>query len=450
MAVKLIDTLENYGLVSGQAVERLTSDLPFKQIVKIRHDLQESLCSDTEVRRADEDDSLSPFNFIASASFRGDTGCGSWYCHTQKAEILARYAACFCDRVVVPIDFGGHHEGSSQKRERYELARGLLGVVEMRPVIDAGVVVPVASMFHYCPNCFPEKVPQVERIIQIRKHLIEALSDKFWMTYEQGRNRTPGRVRVHGPESYIEHGEVSFEPRLPMAWLPKSHRTAKSIRLTDAQMKESKQVDRIIGKIAMDVSAQQVYSTQFNAAYLTNISGEAQFLKLLQEDDHLAARTATVCAQLTHSIPLFTELPLDRVMKVRKEDREAFDSYRVTLSKIVKENIKTDKQLTQGQAQELYNDVLQPEVANLKQQAKNERKTALKESALSAGVTAGVIALGAYSGFLPTQLTALCTAVGGIKLVTDLAKSVAAIQKNPSKVRNSNLYFLLRLRQEAE
>jgi hypothetical protein len=215
-------------------------------------------------------------------------------------------------------------------------------------------------------------------------------------------------------------------------------------------MKESEKISEIITGIAMDVAAQQVYSTQFNVAYLTNMPGEAQFLKLLQEDDHLAARTDTVCAQLTHSIPLFTELPLDRVMRIRKEDREAFDSYRVTLSKIVKENIETDKQLTEGQARELYNDVLRPEVANLEQQAKNERKSALKESALTAGISAGVIALGAYSGLLPTQFTALCTAVGGIKLVSDLVKSVAAIQKNPTKVRNSNLYFLLRLRQEAD
>ncbi|HKN15923.1 MAG TPA: hypothetical protein VJX47_03200 [Candidatus Sulfotelmatobacter sp.] len=56
--------------------------------------------------------------------------------------------------------------------------------------------------------------------------------------------------------------------------------------------------------------------------------------------------------------------------------------------------------------------MLQPEVVNLEQQAKNERKRGLKESALSAGITARVVALGAYSGFIPTQLTALCTAVG--------------------------------------
>ena len=298
MAVKLIDTLENYGLVSTQAVERLTSELPFKQIIKIREDIQNALYADTDSYSGPEE-SFSPFNFIASASFRGDTGCGTWRCHTQKAEILARYAACFCDRVVVPLDFLSHHENASQGQERYALARGLFGVIEMRPVIDAGVVVPVASMFHYCPICFPEKIPHVERILEIRKRLIETMSDQFWMTYEPSPPRGPARITVHGPESHLEHGALTFKVPLTAAWLPRRPGPG-SIRLTNAQQEKSERVEEIISQIAMDVSAQQVYSTKFNASYLTNISGEAQFLKLLHEDDRLAARTAAVCARLTH------------------------------------------------------------------------------------------------------------------------------------------------------
>jgi hypothetical protein len=320
----------------------------------------------------------------------------------------------------------------------------------MRPVIDAGIIVPVASMFHYCPLCFPHKIPEVDRILEIRKHLIEALFDRFQMSYQPGHDGTLGRVVVYGPEGYLEHGEMSFEVSQMADWLPRRIRKAKMVRLTDAQKRNSGKIDAIVNQIAIDVSAQQVYGARFNATYLTNILGEAQFLKSLHEDDRLAARTAGLCAELTHSIPLFTELPLDRVMKIRREDHSAFDSYRVTLSKMLKDHIEADKSLTETEARELYDDLLRPEILNLEQQAKNERNRALKESAINVGITAGVIALGAYSGLLPAQLSALCTAVGGVKLVTDLAKSVAQIEKNPTKVRNSNLYFLLRLRQETK
>jgi hypothetical protein len=449
MATQLVETLEKWGLVSAQAVQRLVSDLPFKEIVKIREENENSLVDDTK-RNASPEDSFSPFNFIASASFRGDSGCSSWRCYTRKAEILARYAACFCDRVIVPLSVAANHPNATQKDERYALARGILGVVEMRPVIDAGIVVPAASMFHYCPLCFPTKIPQVERILEIRKQLLESLPDKFWMSYQKEPHSNEGRLTVHGPEDYLEHGTINYAVRNTTSWLPRAIRGSRPVRLTDEQKRKSKRVEQLITQIAIDVSAQQVYSTLFNATYLTNTTGEAEFLKLLHEEDRLAARTATLCAQLTHSIPLFTDLSLERVMKIRREDYAAFESYRLTLSKIMKENIKSDKELTITEARNIYSDVLQPEIVNLEQQAKNERKSAIKDSVVNAGITAGVIALGAYSGFLPTQLTALCAAVGGVKLVTDVAKTVAAIQKNPTKVRNSNLYFLLRLRQEGK
>jgi len=449
MATQLVETLEKWGLVSTKAVESLVFELPFKQVVKIREEVESSIVDDAN-RNASPEDSVSPFNFIASASFRGDSGCSSWQCHTRKSQILARYAACFCDRIIVPLSVTTNHPNATQRDERYALARGLLAVVEMRPVIDAGIIVPAASVFHYCPLCFPAKIPQVDRILEVRKLLMETLPEKFWMTYQEEAHGSAGRLTVHGPEDFLEHGRMSYLVRNTVSWLPRMPRGSRSVRLNDEQKKRSKKVEQLVTQIAIDVSAQQVYSTLFNATYLTNTAGEAQFLKLLHEEDHLAARTATLSAQLTHSIPLFTDLSLERVMKIRREDYAAFESYRLALGKIVKENIRDDKELTAAEARDLYSDFLQPEIMNLEQQAKNERKSAIKDSALNVGITAGVVALGAYSGFLPTQLTALCAAVGGVKLVTDLAKTVAAIQKNPAKVRNSNLYFLLRLRQERD
>jgi hypothetical protein len=446
MTAKLVEVMEKYGLISNEAVQRLVFELPFKKVVTVQEELESALKADgSEVSGAES--SLSSFNFVASASFRGDSGCSMWACHTHKVEILARYAACFCDRVIVPLTIKANHPSASQRDERYALGRGLLGAVAMRPVMDSGIIIPVASQFHYCPFCFHDKVPRADDILKIKKQLVEALYDKFWMTYVPKSGVRGGKLTVHGPEDYLEHGEVTY-PIGPEEWLPRNHRSSKPIRLNLEQMKKSGEIDTLIRLIAIDVAAQQVYSTRFNASYLTNRTGEAQFLKLLHEDDRLADRTAPLCAQLTHSIPLFTDLPLDTVMRIRKQDYAAFESYRAALGQIVKRHIAGGGKLNTMEAKELYSDVLEPEILKLEQQATTERKSALRKSVIDAGMTAGVIAFGAYTGLLPTHLTELCAAVGGVKLATDLAKAVAAIQRNPNEVRNSNLYFLLRLRQE--
>lgn len=147
MLARLIEVLERRGLVSAEAVERLTSSLPFKQITEIQNELQSSLRSQDDIEDGAQGESSNPFNFIASAAFRGDTGCSTWRCHCRKAQILARYAACFCDRVIVPLDLRAHHEGVSQSEQRYALGRGLLGVLEMRPVIDSGIALNSEGLF---------------------------------------------------------------------------------------------------------------------------------------------------------------------------------------------------------------------------------------------------------------------------------------------------------------
>ena len=156
MSARIIETLEKWGLISTESVERLAFELPFRDIVKVREELEISLVEDTQ-RNANHNDAFNPFSFIASASLRGDSGCSSWHCRTRKAAMLARYAACFCDKVIVPLTLGSRSGHASQSEERYAFARALLAVVEMRPVINAGIVIPVASAFHYCPICFPRR-----------------------------------------------------------------------------------------------------------------------------------------------------------------------------------------------------------------------------------------------------------------------------------------------------
>ena len=151
MANNLIDVLENYGLISTESVQRIVYELPFKQLEKIREEIDQSLIPHASASTV-PDDSFSSFNFLASASFRGDTGCSSWACHIKKADILARYAAIFCDRLVVPLDIASHFAYLSQSDQRYGLVRGLLSVVEMRPVIDAEIVIPVRAAHYYCPS----------------------------------------------------------------------------------------------------------------------------------------------------------------------------------------------------------------------------------------------------------------------------------------------------------
>jgi hypothetical protein len=69
---------------------------------------------------------------------------------------------------------------------------------------------------------------------------------------------------------------------------------------------------------------------------------------------------------------------------------------------------------------------------------------------LKVAASSALVALGVYSGILPTHMGELVKTIGGFSVAKDLAEAIASIERNPLEVRNHNLYFLLRLKQEAD
>jgi uncharacterized surface protein with fasciclin (FAS1) repeats len=64
--------------------------------------------------------------------------------------------------------------------------------------------------------------------------------------------------------------------------------------------------------------------------------------------------------------------------------------------------------------------------------------------------TSAVLGLGVFGGLVPAQMLELLKALGPVKVFADLAEAYSSIEKNTAEVRSHNLYFLLRLKQEAE
>ncbi|MGA7402596.1 MAG: hypothetical protein WCC99_03915 [Candidatus Sulfotelmatobacter sp.] len=100
----VLQILENRGLVSFDSVERLFNDWSFSDVQAVQEELDSALDQDTEAGRGAS--GVTDFNFVASASMRGDFGCAAWECRLKKVALLARYAALYTDRTVVPLPMG--------------------------------------------------------------------------------------------------------------------------------------------------------------------------------------------------------------------------------------------------------------------------------------------------------------------------------------------------------
>ena len=96
---------------------------------------------------------LSPFSTLASASLRADSGCSMQRCRTQKLGILARYAAMYADEVFLPVWLTNPDSTVSLSAQRDEICRTAFSVLELRPLVERGLVRPVLPVAHYCSEC---------------------------------------------------------------------------------------------------------------------------------------------------------------------------------------------------------------------------------------------------------------------------------------------------------
>ena len=270
------------------------------------------------------------------------------------------------------------------------------------------------------------------------------LFDKFRVTCIPSPFGAGAAILIEGPEDYLEHGHlVRVFPRRPK-WFPRKWAGRGSCRLSKATVERAGVVADIFRHIASDVCFHQGFQSAFDAAYLTDLAGEAEFLKSISAQDDLALRTEQVCAQLSHEIPMLTDLPVRAVLKIRDENPESFELYRTTLKGIVKEYVEKKRSTTADEARHIYGDVLRPAIQQLRVEAARQRKIWTRKSMLSVGYALGTVSLYATGALQSQQALAL---LGGT--VAGLLGQLAETPRT-QPVTSSNLYFLLRVENEAK
>jgi len=396
---RIIAILENKGLFSRSLVKDFAFGALLAEVRKVREELQAALDVRIDAPVVAHD-SLSAFNFLASASLRGESVCDALECRLAKVAMLARYSSLYCDRVLLPVQFTPVHEGD-EYNVRYNFYRDVVCVLELRPLIESGIIFLLPSFLGYCPHCMPIVVPERPEISNAAHQLTAANVGDFRMFYE--RDERPGYgITITGPSVYLEHGQKFGRYSKKPAWLPKElvdvprHHP---VEIDPNLVRESKWVDEIFDQIAEDATLQQFYGVRYDTKYLTDRRGEAEFLSSLHKEYELT-QGAKLCARLAHSIPLFSEVPIETIVKIRREDSEAFQQYRSALGDIVKNYVASGKDVGEVEARDIYFDELEPRLRELERKARIERSAALKKGFVRTAITTAVVGLGVY-GALP-------------------------------------------------
>jgi len=377
-----------------------------------------------------------------------------WGCRAAKASNLARYAALYCDSVIVPVRLNQHATAETDDFYFKEaLAGSILCLQEFRPASEAGILNLVPDTLHFCSDCARDATERFTSTEKTAENFLLRNQEKFSVEYEPADSEMPlPRLQIKGPEEYIDHGRVIRlywqEPdwirSLGVGGAPKSR-----YRLSPLEVEKSGVVKSILSELSGDAAFQQAYSIKYGAKCLTDLPAQAEVLNIFNEDQRSVQRISSLLAGITHSVPILSELPTANALRIRKEEPDAFLRYRAALGRILMEYTGAERTIGPSEAKEIYADVLLPEILRLRLQAKNYRRSKLSATIKKCTFSAMVVTMGFFGG-LPVQVAAALKAAGATNLLRDLHDAVGETAKAKSDIKNESLYFLVRVLDEAE
>jgi hypothetical protein len=173
--------------------------------------------------------------------------------------------------------------------------------------------------------------------------------------------------------------------------------------------------------------------------------GEAEFLSRLNIDQELERRTAVLCANLTHVVPTLADVPIETVLRIRRNDHEGFVDYRNTIREVIRGHLNTGGNISEIDAQQIHQDVLRPRVERLMNETKKQREYDRKSSTVSLAVPVALLSIGILGGALPTHMAEFLKISGTLGRANEAIKALVAAITTRSGPGSNSLSFLLEL-----
>jgi hypothetical protein len=455
----LLEFLENAGLVRGS---RINEARIRRLSVSRLSDIGEQAASITRAEALEP--AIGNMTHAATLSLGGGAqGCSNVACRMQRINQLAQFAAFYSDRVYIENFISAHqHEtddgdaASTSWRPR-RLLDDLKVLMRVRPLIEAGLVVPVTISDDVCVQCIALDafgISADKRFARERKHLASRFLDEMTVALEYHGEEW---VFAHeAPEELLQHGGLYFWcSDLPSA-LAEMQRlvdraiAGQTVKLSKAAVRKIGAHEGLARLVFDNVVFEMAMSQILRTAYLSDSELPLQLLTAISGDPDLARRNSVVQRHLTSMVPFLGDVSPGVALKLRRREEESFLTYRQALNTAI-DNVRAEgSTLRERDAQAIYSDVIAPELARLDHAVQTARRDLLKNLARSAGAWIGAISFGMYSGLLPAQLVGAAQVLGLTKVLADLAQTALRLGSAGDTIRNQDLYFLWRVRHASQ
>ncbi len=391
------------------------------------------------------------FEHSASVSLGGGRQpCADLKCRMKRVQELARFAALYSDRVYIRnplmdhIVTHRHRRGMEDADVRRHFHDDLIILNELRPLIEAGRVVPITPPGNRCPHCLWERDLASEesaRLTPEYDRLKEEFFERTTVTVERARRGY--KFRLHGPRELMDHA-VSFRrdilPReLASPAVRSQLRSGKVIKVGRAAKRGLEFDVRLANKLFQNIIFELVIAQTLNTSYLTEHPLHIEILRRITGDDTVAERNRLIEKYLTVLVPFAGDVPIGQLLKVRDREEGSFAQFRQQLN-IAIDDARKEGSLTEARARQIYSDVLAPALTAMDRKVTLASRGLVLNGVNQSIAWIGAISFGVYVGFLPAGLVPLAAALGLTPVLQSATKHVLDKTRADTVTHSEPLY----------
>lgn len=386
-------------------------------------------------------------NFVANNDFSGGGfTCSELECRSRNLDILARNSLLYADKVYLQNWFERHSAFEKiVDPNRFDLANSIGLLYQIKPLLINGYFEFCANEHHFCTNCLNELLSNgLHDFDHKSEDAIKILNKKFLKSGEfilkKNYDGKPA-VFINAPTSILEHDMVmSFNHYIPDV-LRKIYKPKKEIRLKKDEIRESGLANYFSYQIVDDLQNQSYYASLLNTRYLTSREVDFEILSKLNEKEN-KSKSNLIYNNLSHSVPQINEASYKDLIRLRKEEGEAFQVYRDSLNKLLDDFKETEP----DKIKQALADVIKPELHKIEKKISDSKKLLFKDLGKDIVVGSLFVGVSMFSGIIPPNLAEVVYSLGGIQYVNQLSSKISDNMKNMKDVKENEFYFLWKLK----
>lgn len=405
------------------------------------------LFNDIIEHSTDESKPKAGFNFIANSTLSGlPFPCEELPCRLENLEKLARNAILYADTVYIQNPFRTLLDKETYDNDqRLQIIDNLIILHFIKPLLTEGIFKFAKSSSHFCHECYKKFQKEYLENFERNLDVIEAIIEEHIyqnVEYKLIVSNSKKCVEISGNNDLLEHPIIiNFRYYVPKP-LDSIEVGSTSIKLEKSIISQTGLQYYIINDVIDNLTIQDYFSKYYSAHVLTNREFDLGLLQLINSDQNLKPKTqprSEILSKIDHFVPYIDKISLKKLIKLRKDEGEAFQVYRDKLNKLAKVNANNKVELT-----DYFQDEIRPELNKINLTIKNGKKLLWGNVKSNIVLATTYISASLFSGILPSNIDKIVASIGGFDFSRTIGQDLIKIIKNPA-IRENELYFLWKL-----